>query len=465
MTRIKFYNTLTKKLEAFAPLNKDKITMYVCGPTVYDRPHIGNGRSIVVYDVLYRLLVQIFGREKILFVRNITDVDDKINDVAKKGGISIRKLTSRVTEWFKDDALALNCLSPNIEPRATDHIAEMIAMITTLIKQGHAYVLNGHVYFSVSSSKNYGKLAGKDLDKLIAGSRVEIIEDKRAPADFVLWKPADDDDDESSIFKSPWGAGRPGWHIECSAMSTKYLGKTFDIHGGGIDLIFPHHTNEIAQSCSCYPESKYARIWIHNGFLKVEGQKMSKSLGNFITLDDLLKKGVKGEAIRFAYLTTHYRKPLNWTANSLIEAKKSLDSFYRILMQHSVQSLQMTDGGSISNEMIEALYNDINTPKAISILHELVKKYNKLDNKEGKLAIASELYYSGQLLGLFFNSPEKWFHEGQAIEGKEIDKLIELRQQAKLAKDWAKADAIRSQLKEMGIGLEDKEGETIWKKL
>jgi cysteinyl-tRNA synthetase len=457
---LKFYNTLSKELEIFTPDNPAKVTMYVCGPTVYDRPHIGNGRSIVVYDLLYRLLIQIYGEEKILFVRNITDVDDKINAAAKKEKISIKELTSRVTSWFNDDAIALNCLPPNIEPRVTDHISEIIEMISELIKKGNAYVFNGHVYFSVSSFKNYGKLAGKDLEKMIAGSRVEVAEEKKDPADFVLWKPAASGDDESSIFKSPWGNGRPGWHIECSVMSTKYLGETFDIHGGGIDLIFPHHTNEIAQSCSCYPESKYARYWIHNGFLKVEGQKMSKSLGNFITLDELRNRGIEGEVIRFAYLTTHYRKPLNWTENSLLEAKKSLDSFYRILAHHPNSSLRGAQLG-----VVDALSNDLNTPKAISILHELAKKYNKLEDENEKLSVASELYCSGKLLGFFFNSPEKWFQADQTLDEKEIINLIELRKKAKQAKDWSKADEIRNRLKEMGVALEDKEGETKWKKL
>lgn len=461
MHKLKFYNTLSKKLEVFVPLNPNRITMYVCGPTVYDRPHIGNGRSIVVYDVLYRLLVQSYGKDKVVFVRNITDVDDKINAAAKQEGISIKELTKRVTEWFYSDAAALNCLKPNQEPTVTDHIPEIIAMISRLIEHGNAYVLNNHVYFSVSSFPNYGKLAGKDLDKMIAGSRVEINEDKKDPADFVLWKPSDEDDDESSIFDSPWGKGRPGWHIECSAMSTKYLGQSFDIHGGGIDLIFPHHTNEIAQSCACYPESHYASYWVHNGFLKVEGQKMSKSLGNFITLDDLLKRGIAGETIRFAYLTTHYRKPLNWTEESLIESKKSLDSFYRILAQHESFSDE-----AVQDEVLEALYNDINTPKAIAALHDLAKQYNKLEDPLEKLATASKLYRSGQLLGLFFNSPEEWFHSNKISNEAEIDQLIDLRNRAKVEKNWAEADRIREQLKGMGIALEDKEGgKTTWKKL
>jgi cysteinyl-tRNA synthetase len=462
MRELRFYNTLSKKLETFTPLDLNRVTMYVCGPTVYDRPHIGNGRSIVVYDVLYRLLIQNYGKEKVLFVRNITDVDDKINKAAKQEKISIKDLTTRVTRWFNEDAAALNCLHPNIEPRVTDHIPDIIKMISKLIESGNAYVVNGHVYFSVASFPEYGKLAGKDLEKMIAGSRVEINEDKKDPADFVLWKPISKGDDVSSIFDSPWGKGRPGWHIECSAMSTKYLGETFDIHGGGIDLIFPHHTNEIAQSCPCYPGSEYARYWIHNGFLKVEDQKMSKSLGNFITLDELLEQGIAGETIRFVYLTTHYRKPLNWTKNSLVEAKKALDSFYRVLEQHEEQGLLKI---KIEDGVLDALCNDLNTPKALAVLHELTKEHNKANKQSEKLAIASQLYASGQLLGLFFNSPKKWFREGEASNEEEITRLVDVRSKAKLEKNWYEADKIREQLKEMGITLEDKEnGSTTWKK-
>ena len=462
MHELKFYNTLSKKLEIFTPINPNQVTMYVCGPTVYDRPHIGNGRSIVVYDVLYRLLVHNYGEKKVLFVRNITDVDDKINNTAKQEKISIKELTTRVIKWFNADADTLNCLHPNIEPRVTDHIQDIINMISRLIELGAAYVLSGHVYFSIASFSNYGELAGKDLEKMIAGSRVEINEDKKDPADFVLWKPASEDDDVSSIFDSPWSKGRPGWHIECSVMSTKYLGETFDIHGGGIDLIFPHHTNEIAQSCSCYPGSRYARYWIHNGFLKVEDQKMSKSLGNFITLDELLEQGINGETIRFVYLTTHYRKPLNWTENSVIEAKKSLDSFYRVLEQYDVQLLLKKE---IEGEFLDALCDDLNTPKAIATLHALVKKHNKVKTQKEKLNLASQLYAYGKLLGLFFNSPHKWFHAVEGFNEDEVNSLINERTKAKLEKNWIKADKIREQLTKMGIALEDKpNGSTTWKK-
>ena len=460
---IKFYNTLSNKLEIFTPLDSNKITMYVCGPTVYDRPHIGNGRSIVVYDILYRVLILHYGQKNILFVRNITDVDDKINNAAKKRNISINNLTKEVIGWFNDDAKALNCLKPDIEPKVTEHISEIIDMIVKLIDRGSAYIANNHVYFSVASFPDYYNLAGKDSDKMIAGSRVEVAEEKKNPADFVLWKPADDEDDISSIFESPWGKGRPGWHIECSAMSSKYLGNTFDIHGGGIDLILPHHTNEIAQSRCCYPESKYAKYWVHNGFLKVEGQKMSKSLGNFITIDDLFAKNIEGEVIRFVYLTTHYRKPLNWTDNSVIEAKKSLDSFYRILEKYSKSSLLQTE---LPKDLVEALSEDLNTPKAIAILHDLAKSYNKSITEKDKLTIASQLYESGKLLGLFFNDFKNWFQKNNDIDEAEIINLIELRNKAKSAKNWSEADRIREQLKAKNIVLEDsKDGKTTWKKL
>ena len=463
MQVLKFYNTLSKKLEVFTPIDPKRITMYVCGPTVYDRPHIGNGRSIVVYDVLYRLFIQYYGKANILFIRNITDVDDKINAAAKQKKVSIKELTTKVIKWFNADASALNCLTPNLEPRVTDHMPDIISMISKLIEKEHAYVLKGHVYFSVASFAEYSKAAGKDMRKMIAGSRVRVNENKKNPADFVLWKPTDAQDDASSIFDTPWGKGRPGWHIECSAMSTKYLGKTFDIHGGGIDLIFPHHTNEIAQSRSCYPESEYAKYWMHNGFLKVEEQKMSKSLGNFITLNDLLEEGIEGETIRFVYLTTHYRKPLNWMHNSLTEAKKSLDSFYRILERYSESSFLKLDA---REDILNALYNDLNTSKALSILHELSKGYNKTESETEKLSIASQLYASGKLLGLFFNSPKKWFHSHVDLDEQEIAQLIDLRSKAKLERNWDKADKIREQLKQREIALEDQEdGKTIWKKL
>jgi cysteinyl-tRNA synthetase len=454
---MRLYNTLSKSLENFVPTNSDKVGMYVCGPTVYDRPHIGNGRSVVVYDLLYRVLIQKYSKEKIVFVRNITDVDDKINQAAKQAGVSIRELTSRITKEFHRDVSAFNCLPPNIEPRVTDNIPEIVEMVSTLIARGHAYISNGHVYFSVASCPDYGKLAGRD------GTSTAEQNDggagKRNSADFVLWKPTDEDDDESSIFNSPWGSGRPGWHIECSAMSTKYLGHTFDIHGGGIDLIFPHHTNEVAQSCSCYPNSMYARYWVHNGFLTVNGEKMSKSLGNFTTIGELLDQGVEGETMRLAYLSAHYRKPLDWSQQSLAVAKGALDSFYRVLQQHP--NLQPTD----DQEIISILSDDLNTPEAIAFLHAIARDHNRAANENIKFETAAKLYAAGNMLGLFFNDSTSWFHRYRGITEAQIKELAERRTKAKEQKDWQEADRIRDELQAKGITLEDsKEGTVTWRK-
>lgn len=456
---IKLFNTLTQKNELFSPIDPSKVKMYVCGPTVNDRAHIGNARSIVIYDVLYRLLVAEYGASHVQYVRNITDVDDKINAAAKKNGVPIKELTAKVIGQFNEDMADLNCLPPNIEPKATEHIQDMIKMIEILISNGHAYIANNHVYFAVSSDANYGKIAGRNLEEMIAGSRIEVNQDKKAPEDFVLWKPKDEDDDPSSIFQSPWGEGRPGWHIECSAMSTKYFGADFDIHGGGIDLIFPHHTNEIAQSCSCYKGSRYARYWVHNGFLTVNGEKMSKSLGNFFTMRDLLDQGMSGETIRYVYLASHYRKPLNWTQKAADDGKKALDSFYRVIENHS-----LSDGGKTESRVYAALCDDLNTSEALGIMHDMVRQYNKAPDNNQKEQIAHDLYSAGKLLGLFYTP--SWFNK-EAVDADteaKINELIALRASAKQNKDWHEADKIREQLKSMGVAIEDgASGGTSWR--
>jgi len=457
---IKFFNSASKAIENFQPLNSRNVTMYVCGPTVYDRPHIGNARSVVVYDVLYRVLIEKFGKDHITYVRNITDVDDKINIAATEKGVSIQDLTKEITEYFHEDMRSLNCLSPNIEPRATDHIKEMIEIIENLIANHHAYASEGHVYFRVSSFPQYGLLANKDSDSLIAGSRIAVSENKEAPEDFVLWKPVKTTDDPSSIFESPWGLGRPGWHIECSAMSMRYLGADFDIHGGGIDLIFPHHTNEVAQSCCHNKNSRYAKYWVHNGFVTVEGEKMSKSLGNFFTVYDLLSKGIGGEVIRYVYLSTHYSKPLNWTEKAVEDAKKSLDSFYRVLVNYSLADLQ---GNDLDSRIEEALFDDLNVPLALSVIHEIAKEFNKSSDQNMRLKFARSLFRAGSLLGLFYNDLNSWFQTGNS---EEIKQLIEQRNQAKAARHWAEADRIRNELKAMGVILEDHpNGTTTWRSL
>lgn len=442
------YNTLTRTKETFVPEAKDNIRIYVCGPTVYDRPHLGNARSVVVYDVLYRLLCHIYGTQRVTYVRNITDVDDKINAAAKANGEPISALTKRVGGWFNDDMAALNCLPPTHEPRATAHINEMIAIIEKLIAGNHAYSANGHVLFRVGSYKEYGALSGRKLEDLIAGARVEVESYKENAGDFVLWKPADSDDDASSVFDSPWGKGRPGWHIECSAMSSKYLGDDFDIHGGGADLMFPHHENEIAQSRCSAPHSNFAKYWVHNGFLTVNGEKMSKSLGNFTTVNDVLNKGIHGEVIRLALLSSHYRAPLDWNEKLIHDAKLTLDRWYRIL--DSGFRIQDSENHLTTNsKILEPLLDDMNIPRVIGLMHE---------------AKPEELLAMGNILGLLQQSPESWF-KGNREDTQEIEKLIAERIVAKKSKNWVRADEIRKILSEQGIILEDRpDGTTDWRR-
>ena len=484
---IYLYNSLRAKKELFTPLNENNVRMYVCGPTVYDRPHIGNARAVVVYDVLYRLLRHVYGEKHVTYVRNITDVDDKINAAAKANNEPISAFTERVTKWFHEDMAALNCLPPNIEPTATGHIKEMIDLIEKLIKNKHAYESEGHVLFDVnsvrssefgvqSSEKNsdnrtpatenyfYGKLSGKKLEDLIAGARVEVEGYKRNPEDFVLWKPAEDGDDPSSVFQSPWGKGRPGWHIECSAMSTSILGADFDIHGGGADLKFPHHENEMAQSVCGNPGSHFAKYWVHNGFLTVNGEKMSKSLGNFITVRDLLNKGVKGEVIRYVLLSTKYNEPLDWSEKRVEDAKKNLLFLYK--RKQLVESLKKPlnknfNEKEIEEEFFEALDNDMNTPKAISILRK---------------ATSHDMVKCSNFLGFLGEDASEWVQDSndedmdkelESMLGKSYDKIIEgkikTRDAAKKARDFKEADRIRDELKAMGIILEDTPQGTKWR--
>lgn len=446
---VQLHNTLTRRKDVFTPLDPKHIRMYVCGPTVYDRPHLGNARSVVVYDVLYRVLCATYGKEHVTYARNITDVDDKINAAAKANNEPISALTQRVTEWFHADMAALACLPPTVEPRATAHIPQMIALIESLIAHGNAYESQGHVLFAVDSYAEYGKLSGRKLDELVAGARIEVEGYKRHPGDFVLWKPAEEGDDASSVFDSPWGAGRPGWHIECSAMSHTYLGENFDIHGGGADLMFPHHENEIAQSCCALPGSRFASMWVHNGFLTVNGEKMSKSLGNFVTVHDLLSRGVAGEVIRLAFLMTKYNEPLDWNEKLLHDAKVTLDGWYRRI-QDSGSRIQADKDISLNPEsrILEPLLDDLNTPKAIALMHG---------------AKVGELQAMGNMLGLLQQSPEAWFKGSGDDSG--IQAQIDARVAAKKAKDWATADRIRKELSDAGILLEDRpDGTTDWRK-
>jgi len=442
---IRIHNTATRQKEAFEPMDPmgKGVGMYVCGPTVYDLIHIGNARPLVVFDVMARLLRASY--PKVTYVRNITDVDDKINNRAAERGITIRDLTDSTIEQFHADEVQLGCLPPDVEPRATDHIPEMVEIIGRLIENGHAYAKDGHVLFDVTSWEDYGKFSGRDRDEQIAGARVEVAPYKKDPADFVLWKPSSG---EEPGWESPWGHGRPGWHIECSAMSSKYLGETFDIHGGGLDLIFPHHQNEVAQSCCGNTGSDFARTWMHNGYLMSEGEKMSKSLGNFYTVRELLEE-FPGEALRLVLLKTHYRQPLDFSKDKCREAKAELDGFYR--------SLQSAGEGSadVSPEVLAALSDDLNTPAALSVLHKV----------SGEPAL---LKASASMLGLLQQDADAWFKGGASADGPaagEIEALIAERTAAKKAKDFARADGIRDGLKAQGVVLEDKPGGvTEWRR-
>ncbi len=468
--KVKIFNSLSGKEEFIETINPDILSIYVCGPTVYDRPHLGNARSVVIYDLFYRLFKRLY--KKVIYVRNITDVDDKINATAKERKITIKQLTDEITDYFYHDIDALNVLRPDFEPKATDNIQEMIAMIAKLIASGNAYQSEGHVLFAVESYKDYGCLANRSLDDMIAGSRIEIANYKRNPLDFVLWKPADKDDDESSIFDSPWGKGRPGWHIECSAMSSKYLGVDFDIHGGGADLQFPHHENEIAQSRAANIGSHYAKYWVHNGFLTVNGEKMSKSLKNFFTVFDLLNENISGIVIRYLLLSVHYRKPLDYNEKALAEATKIIDKFYLAIDDESLnycQKNQLECQKLLDIKLIEALSDDLNISKVIALLHELVKEIKNSSNQQSKLSLQLKLITALDFLGLFsisyFKKIKSPFSASE-IDENYILNQIELRKKAKDEKNWALADQIRLDLLSKNIILEDKSNnQTIWKEI
>lgn len=455
------HNTLTRNKEVFTPIDASLVKMYVCGPTVYDRPHIGNARSVVVYDVLYRLLCKIFGYQHVKYVRNITDVDDKIINRAQEIKTTINELTKEITKEFHADMNYLGCRAPNIEPRATEHIDDMIMIIQRLIVKNHAYIIDNHVYFDISTAKDYTKLSNRSLDDLLDGVRIENNQAKKQSNDFVLWKPAGDSDELAANFDSPWGKGRPGWHIECSAMSYKYLGEDFDIHGGGADLIFPHHTNEIAQSSCAFPNSHFAKYWVHNGFLTVNGEKMSKSLNNFITVRDFIDQGIQGEIVRLFLMGSHYRKPLDYNNKALEDATKTINYWYR-----AIESLRLKDipREFVTEDFLSALLDDMNTPLGIKIINDYAKLVFTTENEDQKYLYASYLLSCANFIGLMTKSPKEWFQ--CHIDDEHIKHLIAQRKQAKLSKDWALADRIRQDLLKDGIVLEDNSnGETIWKKL
>jgi len=455
---IYLYNTLTRSKELFKPQDQTNIKMYVCGPTVYDNPHIGNSRSVAVYDLLYRILIKIFGVLAVKYVRNITDVDDKIIDRARALNITINELTEKVTKEFHLNMQYLGCLPPNIEPKATQHIDIMIEIIERLIKLGAAYIAEDHVYFDVLSAPNYTELSNRNLEDMLEGVRVENSKTKKHPQDFVLWKPAKSDESKDINFKSPWGLGRPGWHIECSAMSYKYLGENFDIHGGGADLIFPHHTNEIAQSRCAFPSSTYAKYWVHNGFLTVNGEKMSKSLGNFITVRDLMDKKIQEEVVRLFLLSSHYRRPLDYNDKAIEDAKKTLDYWYRAIQNINIQKINI-----LSNDFIEVLLDDMNTPLAVKIINDYAKNVFTATTEEEKHFNASNLIACANFIGLMNKTPHEWFNSD--IDETYINNLINQRLEAKKQKNWQLADQIRDRLLKEQIILEDTpSGTTVWRK-
>ena len=435
---LKIYNTLSKEKELFQPLDDQSIKMYVCGPTVYSYAHIGNARPAVIFDTLYRLLKNIY--PEVIYVRNITDVDDKINEAAKKLNKPISYITEKYTDIYHEDMRSLSVLSPNHEPRVTDNIAQIISMIQRILDNKKAYINDNHILFDITSFDQYGKLSNRDMDEMLSGARVEVAEYKKTPGDFVLWKPSKDDEPG---WDSPWGFGRPGWHIECSSMVETYLGEEIDIHGGGQDLIFPHHENEIAQSCSAHNSKSYAKYWMHNGYLNMEGEKMSKSLGNIITVKELLEK-YDGEVIRLALLSTHYRKPINFGESLLEQSKNILNKLYKNLNNQSYEDV-------VSKDVINPLLDDLNTPLAISSLL--------------KIKCSKTLIKSANLLGLLNRTQEEWLSSNNksTISENDIELLIQERDGARKSKDFAKADEIRDQLEQNNVILEDIDGKTIWR--
>jgi len=455
---IQLYDTLQGKKVPFTPLKEGVVTMYLCGPTVYNYAHIGNARPAVVFDLLARLLRRSY---KLTFARNITDVDDKINAASVETGKPIDEITERFIKAYNDDMGALGVIPPDIEPRATQHIAEMVAMIEKLIEKGFAYEAEGHVLFDVSSNASYGTLSKRDLREMIAGSRVEVAPYKKAAHDFVLWKPSTP---ELPGWDSPWGRGRPGWHIECSAMAEKHLGDTIDIHAGGRDLVFPHHENEMAQSCCAHDGAPFARYWLHNGFLSMDQTKMSKSLGNVLLVHDLIKT-IPGEVIRLALLSAHYKQPLDWSAETLESARKMLDRLYGSVQGISV-SKEAIAAAEVPADLIAALEDDLNSPRAMAALFSLAKELNKATDEAEKSALAAQMYASGELMGLLGSDPGEWFagHAGGDLSAEEIEALIEKRNAAKAARDFAAADAIRDQLVEAGITIQDGRDGTSWRR-
>ena len=455
---IHLHDTRQGKKVPFAPLKEGEVTMYLCGPTVYNYAHIGNARPAVVFDLLARLLRK---RYKLTFARNLTDVDDKINAAAVETGKPIEEITARFIKAYNDDMGALGVQLPDIEPRATQHIPEMIVMIASLIEKGHAYEADGHVLFDVGTDPNYGALSKRDLREMIAGSRVEVAPYKKAAQDFVLWKPSTP---ELPGWDSPWGRGRPGWHIECSAMARKHLGETIDIHAGGRDLIFPHHENELAQSSCAHDGADFARYWVHNGFLSMDSEKMSKSLGNVLLVHDMVKT-IPGEVIRLALLSAHYKQPLDWSDETLHSAKRMLDRLYGAIRGIEIDADART-AAEAPAALVAALEDDLNTPKALAEFFALARTLNKTADDNERQQLAASMYAAGELMGLLQSDPETWF-AGDAeceLSAEDIEALITKREAARAAKDFAAADGYRDQLATAGIQIEDGRDGTTWRR-
>ena len=461
-------NNLTNKKELFVPIDKKNIGMYVCGPTVYDQPHIGNARPLVIFDILFKILKNEYGQDNINYIRNITDVDDKIIKSANDNKVSINELTKKVIEGFKDDCNFLNLDEPTQEPKATDHIKEMINMISDLIKKDFAYEINNHVYFEVKKFKEYGKLSNKNLDELFAGSRIEVSENKRNSEDFVLWKPSNKDEPS---WNSPWGKGRPGWHLECSAMSKKYLGNQFDIHGGGIDLIFPHHENEIAQSRCANDTDSFANYWVHNGFITMSNEKMAKSQGNILTINKFKEIG-SGQVLRLALMSSHYKQPLDWNDKLFDNCRYTIQKWYNgvttakqikdmPLIPKPANKRLLENVVKIPDQILKPLYDDLNTPAYIANLHELFDKAVQGNDSDKKIFISA-----CNFIGLLEESIEDWEYsiwKLAKVESKIIKEKIKLRNDARKNKDYAAADKIRDELLDLNLEIEDKDGRTFVK--
>ncbi len=441
-------NNLTNKKEKFIPKDKNNVRMYVCGPTVYDDPHIGNARPVVVFDILFKILKNKY--PKVTYVRNITDVDDKIIKSSKENNISISELTKKITKSFNEDCIYLNCEQPNHEPKATEHISEMIEMISELIKKGFAYENNKHVYFEVKKFKDYGQLSNKKLDELVAGSRIEVSDNKKNPEDFVLWKPSETDEPS---WDSPWGKGRPGWHLECSAMSKKYLGNEFDVHGGGVDLLFPHHENEIAQSRCANDTKIFAKFWIHNAFITMSNEKMAKSQGNILKIKDFRNK-INGQVLRLALLSAHYKQPLDWNDKLLDDCQNTINKWYN-------SYLEIENNYEVSDEILQPLYDDLNTPGYIANLHRLYEKAQKGNDQDKSLFVSA-----CQFVGLLNENKGNWLKfkiSNALISEKEILQKIQERNKARNNKNFEEADKIRNDLLDKGVLIEDKDDKTTWK--